>query len=347
MKLPDNYAVFLDELKNRIHTARVQVALSANRELVLLYWDIGKRILQQQIREGWGAKVIEQLAYDLKKEFIEIKGFSPRNLKYMRAFAAAWSDREFVQQAAAQIPWYHNCIIINKIATPEKREWYILQTIQNGWSRSILEMQIENDLYHRQGKAITNFERTLPPQQSDLAQQIIKDPYVFDFLSLRNDYNERVLEQGLIEHVQRFLLELGEGFAFVGRQVHLEVGGKDFFIDLLFYHLKLRCFIVIDLKAQEFIPEYAGKMNFYLSAVDDLLRHPDDKPSIGIILCKSKNRIITEYALRDIKKPVGVSGYITRLVDSLPKKFKGLLPSPEEIEAGLSKTNWEKKNDEE
>ncbi|MFH1562429.1 MAG: PDDEXK nuclease domain-containing protein [Nitrospirota bacterium] len=346
INLPDNYAVFLDELKNRIRTTRVYVALSANRELVLLYGDIGKCILEQQTREGWGAKVIERLAYDLKKEFPEIKGFSSRNLKYMRAFAAAWPDREKVQQLAAQIPWFHNCIIIDKIATAEEREWYILQTIQNGWSRSILEMQIENDLYQRQGKSITNFERTLPPLQSDLAQQITKDPYVFDFLSLRDDYNERVLEQGLIEHVQRFLLELGAGFAFVGRQIHLEVGGEDFYIDLLFYHLKLRCFVVIDLKAREFIPEYAGKMNFYLSAVDDLLRHPEDKPSIGIILCKSKNRIITEYALRDIRKPVGVSGYITKMVESLPEKFKGVLPSPEEIEIELSKADWKVRSDE-
>lgn len=338
--LPDNYAVFLDELKTRIRTARVQVALSANRELVLLYWDIGKRILEQQTREGWGAKVIERLAYDLQREFPDIHGFSQRNLLFMRGFAEAYPEPEKVKQLVSQIPWGHIVRLIQTVKDSNCRDWYILQTILNGWSRSILEMQIENDLYHRQGKSITNFERTLPSPQSDLAQQITKDPYVFDFLSMRDDYNERVLEQGLIEHVQRFLLELGAGFAFVGRQVHLEVGGEDFYIDLLFYHLKLRCFVVIDLKARAFIPEYAGKMNFYLSAVDDLLRHAEDKPSIGIILCKSKNRIITEYALRDIKKPVGVSGYITKLVESLPKKFRGVLPSPEEIEAELGKVDW-------
>lgn len=340
LSVSDKYAVFLDELKNRIRTARIHVALSANMELVLLYWDIGKCILEKQTHEGWGAKVIERLSYDLHREFPDIHGFSRRNLLFMRAFAEAYPESEIVKQLVSQIPWGHIVRLIQTVKDYNCRNWYIRQTIQNGWSRSILEVQIENDLCHRQGKAITNFERTLPSPQSDLAQQITKDPYVFDFLSLRDDYNERILEQGLIEHVQMFLLELGAGFAFVGRQVHLEVGGENFYIDILFYHLKLRCFVVIDLKVREFIPEYAGKMNFYLSAVDDLLRHPEDKPSIGIILCKSQNRIITEYALRDIKKPVGVSGYITKLVESLPKKFKGVLPSPEEIEAELSKVDW-------
>lgn len=346
MNLPNNYAVFLEDLKSRIRTARVQVALSANREMILLYWDIGKRILEQQAREGWGAKVIERLAFDLRSEFPDMHGFSRRNLLFMRAFAEAYPELEIVKQLVSQIPWGHTVRLIQTVKDFNARNWYILQTIKNGWSRSILEMQIENNLYSRQGKAITNFNRTLPPPQSDLAQQMTKDPYVFDFLSLRDDYNERVLERELTEHIQKFLLELGTGFAFVGRQVHLEVGGEDFYIDLLFYQLKLRCFVVIDLKARGFIPEYAGKMNFYLSAVDDLLRHPEDKPSIGIILCKSKNRIITEYALRDIRKPVGVSTYITKMVESLPKKFKGILPSPKEIEAELSKVNWEKKNDE-
>ena len=341
IKLPHDYPSFIENIKNYIRTARVKVALAANSELVLLYWEIGKRILEQQTREGWGAKVIERVAFDLKKEFPEIKGFSPRNLKYMRSFAAIWQDNEKVQRLAAQIPWFHNCLIIDKISDIEEREWYISQTIKNGWSRSILEMQIENDLYRRQGKAVTNFDKTLPSPQSDLAQQIIKDPYVFDFLSLRDDYNERALEQGLIEHVQKFLLELGVGFAFVGRQVHIEVGGEDFYLDLLFYHLKLRCFVVIDLKVRDFIPEYAGKMNFYLSAVDDLMRHTDDNPSIGIILCKSNKQIIAEYALRDIKKPVGISKYITKIVETLPKKFKDILPSPEDIETELNKEGRE------
>ncbi len=266
-----------------------------------------------------------------------MKGISRANLFYMRAFAEAYPDEQIVQQIVGRLPWGHNVVILTKFKDPKLREWYALACIEHGWSRAVLEAQIETHLHERQGKAVTNFQRTLPALTSDLAQQITKDPYIFDFLSIRDDYNERVLEQGLIEHVQRFLLELGAGFAFVGRQFHLEVGGDDFYIDILFYHLKLRCFVVIDLKAREFIPEYAGKMNFYLSAVDDLLRHPEDKPSIGIILCKSQNRIITEYALRDIKKPVGVSGYITKLVGSLPAKFKGVLPSPEEIEAELSK----------
>jgi predicted nuclease of restriction endonuclease-like (RecB) superfamily len=216
------------------------------------------------------------------------------------------------------------------------------KTIEQGWGRSVLDLMIDNRAHERQGKAITNFPKTLSQPQSDLAQETLKDPYVFDFLSLRDEYNEHVLEQGLIDHVQKFLMELGAGFAFVGRQAHLEVGGEDFYIDLLFYHLRLRCFVVIDLKVKEFVPEFAGKMNFYLSAVDELLRHPDDKPSIGLILCKSRNKVVAEYALRDIRKPVGISGYVTRLTESLPKKLKGLLPSPEEIEAELSRTAGKK-----
>lgn len=259
-----------------------------------------------------------------------MKGFSPRNLKYMRALAEAYLDEQFVQQLAAQIPWFHNCILLDKVKQPDEREFYIRKTIEHGWSRNVLVHQIESDLYHRQGKAIANFDRTLPAPQSELALQILKDPYNFDFLSLSEKVQERELERPLNHHLREFLLELGVGFAFVGSQYHLEVGGEDFYIDLLFYHLRLRCYVVVELKICDFQPEFAGKMNFYLSAVDDLLRHSDDGPSIGLILCKTRNRIIVEYALRDTQKPMGVATY--QITASLPEHFKGSLPTVEELE---------------
>ncbi len=263
-----------------------------------------------------------------------MKGFSPRNLKYMRAFAAgAYPDEQFVQQVAAQIPWFHHCVLLGTVKSLEEREWYIRQTVQDGWSRNVLVLQIESGLYHRQGKAQTNFAQMLPAPQSDLAQQILKDPYNFDFLTLSQDAHERELESGLLDHIRQFLLELGVGFAFVGSQYPLEVGGEDFRIDLLFYHLKLRCFVVIDLKMGAFKPEYAGKMNFYLSAADDLLRHSDDQPTIGIILCKSRNTVLAEYALRDTAKPIGISEYLATV--SLPAELRGSLPTIEELEAEL------------
>jgi predicted nuclease of restriction endonuclease-like (RecB) superfamily len=264
-------------------------------------------------------------------------GLSPRNLKYMRAFAEAWPEEAIVQAPLAQITWYHNIALLEKLSIQPKRLWYAHATIEHGWSRNVLVHWIESDLYERQGRARTNFEKTLPSPQSDLARETLKDPYNFEFLSLAGDAEERALQKGLLEHIQQFLIELGAGFAFVGQQYPLEVGGEDFFIDLLFYHLKLRCYVVIDLKTTTFKPEYAGKMNFYLSAVDDLLRHPDDKPSIGIILCKTKNQVVAEYALRDLAKPVGVSSYITKLVESLPPALRGSLPSPKELEAELKK----------
>ncbi|HEY6271359.1 MAG TPA: PDDEXK nuclease domain-containing protein, partial [Terriglobales bacterium] len=306
---PEGYWAFLGELKERIRAAQVRAAVAVNRELVLLYWGIGRDILARQKQHGWGAKVVDRLAADLRKACPEMAGFSPRNLKYMHAFAEAWPDQQFVQQAAAQIPWFHNCVVLDRVKGTQARAWYIRQTIVNGWSRNVLVHQIETDLYGRQGKVVTNFPTTLPPPQSDLAQQIVKDPYNFDFLALTAQAQEREVERGLIEHIRDFLLELGVGFAFVGSQYPLEVGGQDFRLDLLFYHLRLRAFVVVERKAGEFQPEFSGKMNFYLSAIDDLLRHPDDKPSIGIILCKSKNKVVAEYALRDLRKPVGVSEY--------------------------------------
>jgi predicted nuclease of restriction endonuclease-like (RecB) superfamily len=329
----DGYDDFLRELKERIRSAQIKAALSVNRELVLLYWQIGREIITRQQQQGWGAKVIERLARDLKAAFPEMKGFSTRTLKYMRAFAEAYPDEQIVQQAAALIPWFHNCVILDKVKNNFEREWYVQKTIENGWSRNILVHQIESELYHRQGKATTNFENTLPKPQSELAQELLKDPYNFDFLSLGKEAQERDLEKALIEHIRDFLLELGVGFAFVGSQYHLEVGNQDFYIDLLFYHLHLRCYVVIDLKIEDFKPEFSGKMSFYVSAVDDLLRHPDDKPTIGMILCKTKNQTIVEYALREMNKPIGVSTY--QLRDVLPEQLQGSLPTIEQLEAEL------------
>jgi len=333
LALPQGYASFLNDLKERIRTARIRAALAVNRELVMLYWSIGRDILVCQKEQGWGSKVIDRLAADLQREFPEMTGFSPRNLKYMRAFAEAWPDESIVQQVAAQIPWFHNCVILDRVKSPAEREWYIRATIQNGWSRNVLVHQIESDLYHRQGKAATNFTRTLPSPQSELAQQVIKDPYNFEFLTLAEEARERDLERALITHLRDFLLELGIGFAFVGSQYPIQVGGEEFRIDLLFYHLRLRSFVVLDLKMTQFQPEYSGKMNFYLSAIDDSLRHPDDQPSIGIILCTAKNKIVAEYALRDLRKPVGISEY--RLTGRLPTRLQENLPTVEQLEAKL------------
>jgi len=331
--LPDSYGDFLSGLKDRIRATQIRAAGSVNRELVLLYWQIGRDILDRQSRENWGAKVIDRLAADLRQAFPDIQGFSPRNLKYMRSFAEAWPDEEFVQAPLAQITWYHNVAILEKIKEPAERLWYARATIQHGWSRNVLVHQIESGLYRRQGQALSNFDRTLPPAQSELVQQIIKDPYNFDFLTLGPAAHERDLERELLGHLREFLLELGVGFAFVASQYPLEVGGEDFRLDLLFYHLKLRCYVVVELKLGVFRPEFVGKMNFYLSAIDDRLRHPDDQPSIGILLCKERNRVVAEYALRDYFKPIGISEY--RLAESLPETLRGSLPTIEELEAEL------------
>ncbi len=338
---PKNYDTFLSDLKRRIREAQTKAALSVNRELLLLYWHIGKQILRQQEKEGWGTKVIERLSFDLSREFPEMKGFSQRNLKYMRVFAELYPSSEFVQQLAAQIPWFHNCILIDKVKNSIEREWYIKATIENGWSRNVLVHQIESGLYHRSGTAITNFSQTLPSPQSELAQQLLKDPYTFDFLSLGEQVMERDLEKALCEHLTEFLLELGVGFAFVGNQFHFEVGEQDFYLDLLFYHTRLHCYVAIELKMTEFQPEFAGKMNFYLSAIDEQLRTKDDEPTIGMILCKSKNKLVVEYALRDVKKPIGVSSY--RLTSSLPKNLKGNLPTIEQLETEFIKKTASKK----
>lgn len=330
---PTGYADWLAELKQRIHAAQQRATLAVNRELVLLYWQIGQDILARQASQGWGSKVVDRLARDLRNAFPDMKGFSSRNLKYMRAFAEAWPDGEFVQAALAQLPWYHQLALLDKLQTAEERQWYAAQALENGWSRNVLVMQIESGLRQRTGAAITNFSQRLPRPQSDLARESLKDPYRLDFLGLGKEAQERAIEDALVKHVTQFLMELGAGFAFVGRQVHVEVGDKDFYIDLLFYHLKLRCYVVVELKAGEFQPEYAGKLNFYLSAVDSQLRHPSDNPSLGLLLCKNRDKVVAEYALRDMSKPIGVAEY--QLVQALPKELQTDLPRIEDIESEL------------
>ena len=365
--LPSNYAQVLSDIKGRIQTARVKAALAVNHELIRLYWDIGAIIVGQQRKEGWGASIVGRLAEDVQRAFPGVSGFSQQNMWYMRAFYIAWTEEFIILQQAvgeldsvnlsqpatelgAQIlsqpvreldgknpppgvlilPWGHNIQLVTKIKAPVQRLWYAHQTIEHGWSRAVLVHQIESDLYGRQGKALTNFAATLPAPQSELAQQLVKDPYNFEFLGLGPELAERQLELGLIARLKDFLVELGTGFAFVGQQYHLEVGGEDFYLDLLFYHLHLRCYVVIDLKVEPFKPEFAGKMNFYLAAADDLLRHPDDRPTIGLILCKDRNRVVVEYALRDTKKPMGVTTYRT-----LPRQLQGELPTAKQISAEL------------
>jgi predicted nuclease of restriction endonuclease-like (RecB) superfamily len=331
LDLSGDYAALLAELKERIAAARLKAALAVNSELILLYWQIGHDILRRQREEGWGAKVVDRLAADLGRAFPEMTGLSARNLKYMRAFAEACPHREFVQQLAAQLPWGHILVLLGAVKKPEEREWYMRQVIENGWSRNVLVHQIDTGLYQRQGKALNNFKRTLPAAQSDLAQQIVKDPYSFEFLSLSAEMQERDLERGLLEHLRLLILELGKGFAFVGSQYHLEVGGQDYYLDLLFYHLRLRCFVVFELKIEEFKPEFAGKMNFYLSAVDGQLKHGGDQPSIGIILCKGRNAVIVEYALRDTSKPMGVAEYRLTPAPALPAKLRSELPTADDL----------------
>ncbi|WP_252181023.1 YhcG family protein [Azospirillum sp. B4] len=325
----NEYAALLAALKERIGTARLRAAAAVNQELILLYWSIGRDILTRQKKEGWGTRVIDRLAADLRRDFPEMTGLSSRNLKYMRAFAEAFIDPEIVQQLVARLPWGHVVRLIEGVKGEQARFWYARQALDHGWSRNVLVHQIESDLYGRQGKALTNFSRTLPAPQSDLAQALIKDPYSFEFLGVSVEISERQLERGLLEHLRALILELGKGFAFVGSQYHLQVGNQDYYLDLLFYHLRLRCFVMVELKIEDFKPEFAGKMNFYLSAVDDQLRHADDAPSIGIILCKGKNSVIVEYALRDSTRPMGVAEY--RLSTKLPERLKAALPTESEF----------------
>jgi predicted nuclease of restriction endonuclease-like (RecB) superfamily len=366
-----NYAGLLADIKQRIRTAQVRTAMAGNASMLMLYWEIGGVLAERQKNEGWGAAVLPRLATDLHNDLPEVKGFSARNLRLMiqffdeyPAFGPIWqravaklsddptggkkgsplmsqlpaesADAQIWQRAVAQLTWAHNVILIQKVKDLPTRLWYARQAFEHGWSRDVLSLQIQSRAHERHGNAVTNFQRTLPPPQSDLASQLLKDPYVFDFLTLEKPFHERELETGLLRHLQHFLVELGTGFAFVGRQVHMEVGDNDFYIDLLFYHLKLRCFVVIDLKVGPFKAEYAGKMNFYLNAVDDRMKHATDQRSIGLILCEEKNKIVAEYALRGMDKAIGVSDY--QLTRALPKKLQSALPSIAQLEKELSQT---------
>ena len=332
---PQGYDTLLESLKARVHRARMSAALAANAELVALYLDIGQIILDRQNAEEWGTKVIEKLGKDLRAAFPDMKGFSPRNFRYMRQLAQICSEAPILQQVVAKLPWGHTITLIEKLKADNERLWYGLQTIEHGWSRAILQMQIETKLHERQAQLpkVTNFKDRLPELQSDMALEVLKDPYVFDFLSVGEKAHEREIERDLVRHITEFLLELGSGFSYVGQQVHLEIAGEDFYLDLLFYHLKLRCYVVIELKAGAFKPEYAGKLNFYCSAVDDMLRHENDNPTIGLILCKEKNGLLAEYALRDMNKALAVSDY--QLTRAIPEDLKTSLPTVEEIEREL------------
>ncbi|MEI7850748.1 MAG: PDDEXK nuclease domain-containing protein [Kiritimatiellales bacterium] len=362
----NTYADLLAGIKNRVQTARVRAGLAANRELILLYWDIGRLVAERQSAEGWSASVIDRLSIDIRHDFPDLKGFSARNIWRMKSFYLTYRER-FIKlpQAVAeigsvgkseippppvaeleksadyppvlQLPWAHNVLLIEKVKDPEKRLWYMRQTIEHGWSRNILALHIDQQDYERKGLAVTNFSATLPPPLSDLAQELLKDPYIFDFLGIADDAREKEVENALLAHLRDFLLELGSGFAFVGNQVRLDIDDEDYYIDLLFYHLKLRCYFVIDLKTRPFAAEDAGKMNFYLNAVDDLFRHSDDQPSIGLVLCREKegsNKMLLEYALRGLEKPVGVSAY--QLTRALPDNLKPSLPTVEEIEIEIA-----------
>lgn len=337
-----DYFETLNKLKEKIRSTQIKAMIKVNQELIQLYWEIGVAISEKQEKEGWGAKTIERLAKDLKDAFPYTKGFSRTNISYMVQFAKEYPEIEIIQQLVGQIPWGHNLILIQRLNSKEEWLWYVKKIIENGWSRNMLSIWIDSDLYRRQGKAITNFANTLHPPQSDLASQTLKDPYCFDFISLTENYEERELEKGLIDHIQKFLVELGKGFAFVGKQYELKIENTSYYLDLLFYHLELNCFCVIELKGAAFKPEYAGKINFYLSAIDDLIKRPHDNPSIGILLYKDKNKTEVEYALRDIKKPIGVASYETEIVKALPESLKSSLPTVEEIEAEINRGIYEK-----
>ena len=331
---PEGYADWLAQLKGQIAQARQRAALSVNAELVQLYGRIGRDILQRQQMQGWGAKVIDRLARDLKNAFPDMRGWSSSNLKYMRFFAQHCPDAQFGQQPADQLPWFHIVTLLTQLDNGPDREWYAAQTARHGWSRTTLALHIKNRLRLRQGGAVTNFEARLPAPDSAMAHETLKDPYLFDFLGLGDDAQEREIENGLIRHITRFLLELGAGFAFVGRQFRLEVAGDEFFIDLLFYHTRLKCYVVVELKATAFKPEHAGQLNFYLAAIDAQVKAADDKPTISLLLCKQQNRLVAEYALSGIDKPIGVAEY--QLLRDLPLNLEQSLPSIAEIEAELA-----------
>lgn len=333
--LPTDYGPWLASLKQRIQSARQRALLAANAEQIQLYHELGREILARQNAQGWGAKVVDRLAMDLRAAFPDMKGLSASNLKYMRFFAQECPDRQIGQQSADQLPWFHIVTLITKLSDAALRGWYARAALEQSWPRDTLVVQIKNQLHLRQGSAVTNFDQRLAPPQAGLANQVLKDPYHFDFLGLGDEAHERDIENALIRHITRFLLELGAGFAFVGRQFRLEVAGDEFFIDLLFYHTRLKCYVVVELKANAFKPEHVGQLNFYLSAIDNQVKASDDKPTIGLLLCRTQNRLVAEYALSGIDKPIGVAEY--QLVRALPTPLDTSLPSIEEIEAELSR----------
>jgi predicted nuclease of restriction endonuclease-like (RecB) superfamily len=331
------YKKWFTELKQKIRTVQLKAAVTVNSEMLQFYWELGAEIVEKQVHAKWGDCFLANLSHDLAVEFPAVKGFSRRNLELIRQWYLFYStENVIVKQAVSQltkIPWGHNLAIIAKCKNVEEVLYYVQNTMTYGWSRSILVHQIESKLFEREGKAVTNFQNALPPKQSDLIQQTLKDPYVFDFMTMTKEYNEHDLEKSLIDHISSFLLELGSGFAYIGNQIPLQVGEKEFFIDLLFYHSRLHCYVVIELKTVDFEPEHTGKLNFYIKAVDEKLRQDGDGPTIGIILCKSKDKLVAEYALSDIHKPIGISEY--QLTQSLPENLKSSLPSIEDIEAEL------------
>jgi len=337
--LPTGYAQLLDEISSRIATSQVRAALAVSRELVLLYWSIGREILLRQETEGWGAKVIDRLGRDLQARFPGVEGFSPRNLKYMRTLAEVWPDPSIVPQRVALLPWGHLRLLLDRVKEPDAREWYLQAALEHGWSRNVLAHMISGARRERQGKSLTNFQAVLPPPGSDMAEQVLHDPYNFDFLTLTDPVRERALERGLLIHLRDLLLELGRGFAFIGSQVALPVGDQTFYVDLLFYHVRLHCYFVIELKTGEFKPEYAGKLNFYLSAVDGIMKTDRDDPTIGLLLCETRSEAIVELSFKDVQKPIGVSTYtVTR---ELPKALEEEIPSIEDFKGVVEKLRKE------
>ena len=329
------YNTFLVDIKNKIKLSQQKAFSSVNQEMIMLYFNIGSLIDARQKEQGWGAKIIDKLSLDILNEFPNMKGFSTRNIKRMLQFYKEYhEDFSKVTLVVSQIPWTHNIILIQKIKDKNLRYWYIQKVLENGWSKDILALMIKSEVHKREGNLVSNFKDVLPQNDSDLVQQSFKDPYLFDFLSITEPFRERELENSLIKNMEKFLIELGSGFAFVGRQYKLEIGDDDFYIDLLFYHLKLRCFVVVELKKGKFKPEYSGQVNFYCSAVDSVLAQKDDKPTIGLILCQEKNEIVAEYSLRNMSQPIGISEY--QLTEVLPKEFESSLPTIEMIESELT-----------
>jgi predicted nuclease of restriction endonuclease-like (RecB) superfamily len=331
--LPSDYHAFLQSIKTRVQQAQLKAVVAVNTELIMLYWQIGREILERQGKEGWGTGVIDRLAKDLHAAFPQMKGFSPRNLGYMKRFAQTYPDASILQQAVAKLPWGHNILVLEKVKDATERLWYVEHALQYGWSRNVLDLHIETKLYHRQGKALTNFSQTLPALDSDLATEALKDPYIFDFITTTDETKERNVQSLLLANIRQFLLELGVGFTFVGSNYHIVVGGEDYYIDLLFYHISLRCFVVIELKAGSFKPEFVGKLNFYMTAIDRQVKAPEDNRTIGIILCKTKNKVTAEYALANIHNPMGVATYQT--TEALPEDLQDKLPALSELAARL------------